>query len=156
MQTKQIFKRYSLELVEEENETYNGINLKDIQVKSSDMVYLINNVFNLSKKPEECLILLCLNTKNKINAIFEVCHGGTNAVNIPVTDVLKRALLVNSNKIIVCHNHPSGDCTPSSPDRDFTKHLSDACEILGITLLDHLIIGENCFYSMLLKGGARL
>lgn len=76
----------------------------------------------------------------------------------PIANILKRALLVNSNKIIICHNHPSGDLTPSQSDYIFTDHLYDAAELIGIKLLDHIIIGNNDDYNSILgkKEGVKI
>lgn len=147
-----IYKRYSLELVEESSEQYNTKKLKDINTplnSTSIAVTEINNIFRLNKRAEEYMILVCLDTKNYISGIFEVGHGGINEMSIATSNILKRALLINSNKIILCHNHPSGDVTPSKTDYTFTKKLQDAAELVGIQLIDHIIIGKDDYNSLL-------
>lgn len=153
-----IYKRYSLELVEESSEQYNTKKLKDINTplnSTSIAVTEINNIFRLNKRAEEYMILVCLDTKNYISGIFEVGHGGINEMSIATSNILKRALLINSNKIILCHNHPSGDVTPSKIDYTFTKKLQEAAELVGIQLIDHIIIGKDDYNSLLFgkKGG---
>ena len=62
-------------------------------------------------------------------------------------EVFKQAIVANAAKIIVAHNHPSGDSAPSREDRNVTKMLKDAGEIMGIELVDHIIIGDGNYYS---------
>ena len=66
--------------------------------------------------------------------------------------MFKRAVLQNAASIIICHNHPSGDITPSQEDINITKRLYEAGRILGIELLDHIIIGDNKYTSLKEKG----
>lgn len=148
---KTIYKRFNIELVAESQEKYESIKINDKQVISTEIAAQVNKIFRLNRKPEEYLILLCLNTKNYINGIFEVTHGNDMTTTAPIANILKRALLVNSNKIIICHNHPSGDLTPSQSDYIFTDHLYDAAELIGIKLLYHIIIGNNNDYNSILN-----
>lgn len=149
MQTKQLFKRYSLQLAEETSESYKSMEIKNIKISSGAMVKVVNDIFQLDKKPEEHMILLCLNNNNFINAVFEVSHGTVSATDGCIANVLKRALLVNANKIIICHNHPGGSVKPSRNDYQFTDELYDASQILGITLLDHIIVTQGKYKSLL-------
>lgn len=140
---KTIYKRFNIELVEEGQEQYESIEISDKVITSTIVATEVNKIFRLNRKPEEYLILLCLNAKNYINGIFEVSHGNDMSTAAPVANILKRALLVNSSKIIICHNHPSGNLTPSKADYQFTDQLFDAAALIGIQLLDHIIIGNN-------------
>ncbi len=148
---KTIYKRFNIELVAENQEQYESIEIKNKKVNSTIVAAEVNKIFKLDKRPEEYLILLCLNTKNYINGIFEVSHGNDNSVYSSISNILKRALLVNSNKIIICHNHPSGNIEPSQEDYKFTDRLYDAADLIGIQLLDHIIIGNNNECNSLLK-----
>lgn len=148
---KTIYKRFNIELVAEDQEQYESIKIKDKQVASTEVATQVNKIFRLNRKPEEYLILLCLNAKNYINGIFEVSHGNDMSTAAPVANILKRALLVNSSKIIICHNHPSGNLTPSKADYQLTDQLYDAAELIGIQLLDHIIIGNNDDYNSILN-----
>lgn len=140
---KTIYKRFNIELVEEGTEQYESLKIKDKRITSAEIAAEVNKVFRLNRKAEEYIILLCLNTKHYINGIFEISHGDVNNSYVPISNILKRALLVNSNKIIICHNHPTGDTTPSKADYKFTDKLYDAADLLGIELLDHIIIGKD-------------
>lgn len=147
-----IYKKYNLELVEESKDVYPSVQVQYIKNKkfsSSAVVNEINKVIKLNKKPEEHLILICLNTKNYINGIFEVSHGGIDSTTCRISNILKRALLTNSNKIIISHNHPSGDPSPSKSDYRFTDDLYDAAQLVGIELVDHIIIGRDDYISLL-------
>lgn len=148
---KTIYKRFNIELVEESQEQYESIEIKDTKVASTEIAAQVNKIFRLNRKPEEYLILLCLNTKNYINGIFEISHGNDMSTAAPVANILKRALLTNSNKIIICHNHPSGNLTPSKADSQLTDRLHAAASLIGIQLLDHIIIGNNNDYKSILN-----
>ena len=91
--------------------------------------------------------MLCFNTKNAVVGAFEVSKGSLNSSIVHPREVFKRAILSNANAILVAHNHPSGDLNPSSEDINMTKRLESAGDIIGIKVLDHLIVGENNFYS---------
>ena len=106
---------------------------------------LLKDIFNNADR--EMFVVLCLNTKNEPTHI-NICHVGTlNNSLIHPREVLKPAILSNSCGIIVAHNHPSGDITPSEEDEKVTTRLKEACEIIGISLLDHLILGDDKYYS---------
>lgn len=147
---KKLYNRYNLELVAENDEDYNSIQIKNKQVSSPIIVNEINRIFKLDRKAEEYVILICLDSKNYINSIFEISHGGIASASLDISNILKRALLSNSPKIILCHNHPSGDVSPSKKDYILTDQLYDASETVGIKLLDHIIIGHNKYKSLLL------
>lgn len=149
-----IYKRYNLELVEEGETKYVSTQLdefKNKKISSTVIAGEVNKVFNLNKKAEEYIILLCLDNQNYINGIFEISHGGISSADYSISNILKRALLVNSKKIIVCHNHPSGNLNPSKNDCAFTDRLYNASSLLGIELLDHIIIGHNNECNSILK-----
>jgi DNA repair protein RadC len=93
----------------------------------------------------EHFVVLCLNTKNKITGIHTVSIGSLNSSLVHPREVFKVALLSNSASIIVGHNHPSGDTTPSQEDREVTQRLKKAGKLLGIEILDHLIIGDGTY-----------
>lgn len=94
----------------------------------------------------ETAAILCLDTKNKINAINIVSVGIVNATITHPREVFKAAILSNATALIFAHNHPSGDSTPSEEDEETTKRLIAAGDILGIDVLDSIILGDG-FYS---------
>lgn len=108
-----------------------------------------NEVFKLQYAAEENLCLFTLNTKHEIIGAFVVSVGCLNSAIVHPREIYKRALLTNAAALILAHNHPSGDVTPSNEDIKITLRLIEAGKILGIELLDHLIIGDNKEYSSL-------
>lgn len=96
---------------------------------------------------EEHFCVLLLNNKGKLLAQREVTRGTLTGSLVHPREVFKYAVAGNAAKIIVVHNHPSGDSAPSREDRNVTKMLKDAGEIMGIELVDHIIIGDGNYYS---------
>lgn len=115
------------------------------------VVKLAKDFLHMHELPEEYMYMLCLNTKLKLNGIFEVSHGNVNSSVVGVREVFQKALLGNAVSIILIHNHPSGDCTPSRQDIEITKRLVEAGNIIGIDVLDHIIIGKE-YCSLKEKG----
>lgn len=93
-----------------------------------------------------------LDRKNVLIADEEQSRGTVDHVPVYPREVAKRALELNASALILVHNHPSGDPTPSQADIDMTKRISDACEALSITLHDHLIIGKSNELSFRAEG----
>jgi DNA repair protein RadC len=135
--------KYKLELVKESSKIYE-VESK-ISSPSSVRDY-IEKVFKLSTQAEEVMVMLVLDIKNNIIGAFEVSRGSLNASIVHPREVFKRALLLNGASIILGHNHPSGDPTPSKEDTAITRRLVEGGEILGIKILDHIIIGDNGRY----------
>lgn len=103
----------------------------------------------LENKDREEFIVTCLDSKNQPTCI-NICSIGTlNASLIHPREVFKTAILSNAASIIVSHNHPSGNPSPSNEDISITKRIKETGELLGIQLLDHIIIGENHKYFSL-------
>ncbi|MBP6743689.1 JAB domain-containing protein [bacterium] len=91
---------------------------------------------------EEHFVSLHLNTKFEVIGLHEVSHGTLSASLVHPREVFKAALVANSYAILVCHNHPSGaKLTPSKEDFETTKQLIAAGKVLGVSVLDHLILG---------------
>ena len=93
-----------------------------------------------------------LNTRNQVLDIIELYHGSLNSSMIRVGEVFKHAIRRNAASVIVIHNHPSGDPTPSSDDTMVTKSIVTAGKLLDIDVLDHIIIGQKLFVSMKERG----
>ncbi|WP_353096650.1 DNA repair protein RadC [Tissierella praeacuta] len=91
--------------------------------------------------------VLLLDTKNQIIATEEISVGTLNVSIVHPRDVFKAAIKRNSNSMILIHNHPSGDPTPSNEDINVTNRLVDAGNLIGIKVLDHIIIGDNRYIS---------
>ena len=101
---------------------------------------------------KEHLKSLLLDTKNRVLKIHTVSVGILDSSLVHPREVFKDAIIASAAAIIVAHNHPSGDPTPSPEDRQITKRLYDAGQILGIELLDHIVIGDNRWVSLKERG----
>lgn len=106
----------------------------------------------LAHASKEHFICLFLNTKNHVIAKELISVGTLNSSLVHPREVFRAAIKRNSASIICCHNHPSGDPSESPEDVQITHRLVNAGEIIGISVLDHIIIGRNRFVSMREKG----
>lgn len=102
----------------------------------------------LKNENQELLIVLILNTKNIVLKHIEVTKGDTNVANISIKQIITEAVKMQAPKIIVVHNHPSGDSTPSNADYELTTKINEACKIFGIEMIDHIVIGKNNYTSI--------
>lgn len=124
---------------------------KERRIKSPEGASLLFKQF-LEEADREYFIVLCLDIKNQPTAI-NVCHiGSLNSSIVHPREVLKTAIISNAASIIVAHNHPSNDPTPSREDLEVTKRLIEAGKVVGIDVLDHLIVCEGSFISLKEKG----
>lgn len=101
---------------------------------------------------QEHLRTVLLDTKNRVQQIATVYIGSVNSALIRVGEVFKEAIRRNSAALIVVHNHPSGDPTPSPEDILVTRQIVDAGKLLDIDVLDHLVIGRGRYVSMRERG----
>ena len=117
------------------------------QVKyPKDVAKLFFDEFRLEKK--ECMKIIILNSKNYITKIIDFAQGKTDSINIDIKQILLETIKQNAEKIILIHNHPSGDAKPSQKDIDFTKRMYNAADMIGIKLIDHIVIGLDCYESI--------
>lgn len=136
----------SLKLVKESSILY-----KKRQIKSPEDASNLLKQF-LVEADREYFIVICLDTKNQPTAI-NICHiGSLNASIVHPREVFKPVILSNAASIIVGHNHPSQNPTPSREDIDVKKRLVEAGKVIGIEVLDHLIVCEENFVSLKEKG----
>ena len=97
----------------------------------------------VARLPQEELHVLLLNTRNEVMGQHTVYRGNVNASMVRPSEVLRPAIIGGATSIIVCHNHPSGDPTPSPEDVSITKKIIDTGKSLGIDVLDHVVIGQD-------------
>ena len=100
---------------------------------------------------EEVKILL-LNRNNKVLGVYDLAKGGITSCVVDVRIILAVALKAMATGIILIHNHPSGNLKPSNDDKKITELLNSSCEIMGITLVDHLIITKDDYFSFADEG----
>ena len=108
--------------------------------------------FEMSGLEQEHLRVLLLDTRNRVLHIEEVYRGSLNSSQVRVGELFKAAIRRNAAAIIVVHNHPSGDPTPSPDDVAVTRALVEAGRLLDIQVLDHLVIGGGRFVSLKERG----
>ena len=161
--------KFLMDLTVEEFMKIKGIGkVKAIQLKAvSELATRINVVENYKEKiilqPRDIAVTLMekmrfekqeihkvalLNNKNKLIKIKDIAKGGGNFVVATIKSVLNEAVKIEAAKIILIHNHPTGDPTPSFQDIKFTQNVEQASKILGIQLLDHIVIGNTDYVSI--------
>jgi DNA repair protein RadC len=124
-------------------------NKKSIKVSNDAFEYFLPMLDSLNH--EEFWVLL-LDRGNKIQDSFRISQGGISGTVIDVRTILKPALEKQSSNIILCHNHPSGTLQPSQADRQITAKIKDAAKLMDISVLDHIIIGQNKYFSFADEG----
>ena len=123
------------------------INKQKIKINNSrDIAKLLMNELKYEKREKAKLILL--NGKNIILKIIDISYGGNNFAMIEPKEILNEAVKSGAPKMILVHNHPSGDVKPSKSDFNITDRIYEASQLLGIEFLDHVIIGNNKFESI--------
>jgi DNA repair protein RadC len=106
----------------------------------------------MAHRETEQFRVLFLDRKNVLVADEEQAKGTVDHVPVYPREIVKRALELNASALILVHNHPSGDPTPSEADRTMTRQVQDACAALGLVLHDHLIIGKERELSFRARG----
>ncbi|HLR88965.1 MAG TPA: DNA repair protein RadC [Atopostipes sp.] len=125
----------------------NASQVKEGTVMSSSWVgnYLVKDMSNLT---QENVVALYLNTKNEIIKKETIFIGSLNSAVAHPREIFKGAVRYSAARIIIAHNHPSGNTEPSEADLSFTRRMVDAGELMGIEVLDHFIIGEKDYLSL--------
>lgn len=134
--------RYTIALVKEKN--LQG-DYKTI-TESAQAAVVIRKL--LLDQDREHFVVMCMDGKNTIIGISTVSIGSLTMAIVHPREVFKPAILMSAAGIIMAHNHPSGDPTPSPEDNELTRRLVKGSKLLGITILDHVIVGDKaCYYS---------
>ena len=119
------------------------------KIKSpADVYIIIQNIADHLDENREHLIVISMDTKNQIKSIDITSIGTLNANIVHSREIFYTAICHRSASIIIAHNHPSGDPTPSKEDIAVTEKLMEAGKILGIDLLDHVITGKGRYCSL--------
>ena len=115
---------------------------------SKDAYHIFKRVFNADTFHwSEEFILLCLNNSNKVVGFYKLSSGGMTGTVVDVRMIFTTALNCLATAIIIAHNHPSGTLQPSEADKAITRRIKEASKTLDISVLDHLIITDEDFYS---------
>lgn len=101
---------------------------------------------------KEYFKIMLLNTKNQVISLEDVSVGSLNSSIVHPREIFNPAVKKSAASVILVHNHPSGDPSPSREDLEVTKRLVEAGKIMGIKILDHIVIGENSYFSFKEKG----
>ena len=126
------------------------LNYQKIKIKRpQDIAKLLMEEMRLEK--QELVKLIILNNKNEIIKIKNIAQGGINSVNMSMKEILAEPIKIQAPKIILVHNHPSGDSTPSKADIEMTERLFEVTQLFDIELLDHIVIGNMNFTSIISK-----
>ena len=104
---------------------------------------------------QEQLRVVLLDTRNRVLDVVFVYQGNVNSTIVRMAEVFREAIVVCAPNIVLVHNHPSGDPSPSPEDVALTKQAVDAGQLLGIEVLDHIVIGRAQFVSMKDRGVVR-
>lgn len=118
----------------------------DQKIRSSNDVYTLFHPL-LSDLSYEEFWLIYLNRANKVISRLKISQGGISGTITDVRLIMKKALEVLASSIIICHNHPSGNREPSDADKRITQKIKEAASYFDISLLDHLIVTDNGYYS---------
>lgn len=110
-------------------------------------VMLLNEVFYMKDLAEEHIYLIMIAANNQTLAFAEVARGFISKAYVGMREIMQRALLCNAAKIMIAHNHPSGDPEPSNADIDITQKLFDVCQLMEVEFCDHIIIGGDNYFS---------
>lgn len=132
--------RVRIELVREYVGQYYG--------KITGPASVVDMVPDLRISDREQVAVIYLSTPNHVLGVNICSTGSLNASLVHPREVFKPAILANSARIILVHNHPGGDCSPSNEDIKVTARIRDAGKLLGIELLDHVIVSASGYYSM--------
>lgn len=135
-------------LVKEEKHNYKNISEEENFANPESIVNMMNSLYRLNKRAEEYMFLVALDTKCNIIGTFEVSHGSVNTSICNPREIFIRLLMIGASAFVLVHNHPSGDCIPSRDDIYTTKRIKEGSQILGLSLLDHIIVGGDIFLSM--------
>mgnify|MGYP000221535741 FL=1 len=125
-------------------------NFKKIQIKCTEqLANLVMEELRFEKR--EYVKLFLLNNKNEILKNIDTAIGGTNFANVNMKEIIGEALKIKAPKMILVHNHPTGDPTPSRADITFTDRLYNAAKMFDIELIDHIVIGNMNFKSIFVE-----
>ncbi len=107
------------------------------------IVEMLNSVYSLNLQTEEYLYMICFDSKMKVLGVFEVSHGSIKCSYAGNREIFIKALLTNCSNIVLAHNHVSGESNPSRDDYSVCENVKKAGSLLGITLQDFIVIGNN-------------
>ena len=134
---------YKTILVKEKEIDYGN----DLLSMPYNVVSMLNEVFRMGHLAEEYCYLLCMNNNSRVIGIFEIGHGTVHTAIVSTRDIFMKALMVGASAIVIAHNHPSGDPSPSEKDILLYKKIKQASDLMNVDLLDFIIVGRCQYLS---------
>ena|SRR5437773_11813119 len=119
---------------------------------SSDVEQVARAIYQTLDADKEHFILLAMNNKNRVNGFKVVSTGSLTSSLVHPREVWRSALHLCAAAVVFVHNHPSGDSAPSPEDQEITRRLKETGEVLGIRVLDHVVLGNDRFFSFSDRG----
>ena len=116
-------------------------NVEKIFIKNSEDAYSVLKY--IGKRKQEHVVALFLNSRFEVISKKTICIGTLDGVNVLPRDIIIPALEFNASSVVLAHNHPSGDSTPSGEDIEITRRINSALELVGLTLLDHIVVAKD-------------
>ena len=101
----------------------------------------------IGSNPREVITAIYLDVRCRIIGLHEVSTGTIDQAIVHPRDIFGPALTLSASALILAHNHPSGDATPSGQDKAVTERIKQCGEMLGVAMLDHIVVGESRYYS---------
>ncbi len=132
-------------------EKVNGIADNILTSNPVDVVEFLRSI-HLHEEEQECLISVVLDARNNIRGYYEVTRGLVDQTLAHSREFFRHSIVSNASGIVMAHNHPSGSIDPSAKDIQLTQNMKKSGEILGIPLMDHIILGDNNYYSFAEEG----
>ena len=144
MEQMKIYKDFVGEL----KAVYRRSEIPSVKVTSSQhAVDFMRPYFDECMDDHEEIKVLHLSRSNGVVNVHHVSSGSDSQSIVPVKDIMRNAILIKTSGIILFHNHPSGNLQPSSADKGITQKLKEACKLMDISLLDHIILTREWFFS---------
>ncbi|MDF0667174.1 MAG: DNA repair protein RadC [Nitrospira sp.] len=139
--------RYRVMLVKESGATAGDVRISDSNKAHRFLAPLFDGL------DREHFMVVGLDAKHAVIGINTVSIGSVTLSIVHPREVFKPMILMNASAVLLAHNHPSGDSTPSQEDRALTRRLKEGGDLLGIAVLDHVVLGEDRYYSFADHGG---
>ncbi|MBR0574086.1 DNA repair protein RadC [Pasteurella atlantica] len=136
-----------LQATKEMTKRYLNQKIKFTEVISEPYLAVMYFQSELEESEREIFMVIFLDNQHQVIKAEKMFYGTINQASVHPREIIKEALKCNSAAIIVAHNHPSGNCTPSESDRILTNKIEMACELVDIRFLDHIIIGKGSYFS---------
>lgn len=115
---------------------------------SRDVFLFCRDVLKTADLAAEELLVLSLDNKKSLTSVFVAAKGSSTQAHADMKEIFKAVLLSNADGFILVHNHPSGNSTPSAEDIALTRRVKEAAVILGLSLVDHVILGDEAYTSL--------